>query len=256
MLTGIVLAKNEAENLSRCLGSLKFCDEVIVIVDSSTDKTSEIAKKAGAKVLSHQLKDDYSAQRNWALEQATTPWVLFVDADEVVADKLASEIKTGIAKIEYKGFILRRTDFMWGKTLKHGDVGSVKLLRLGRRGAGRWRGVVHETWDIEGRVGYLQTPLRHYPHPSMVEFLKSINYYSTLKAREFHKMGRRTNIVELVFGPPSRFIINYLFKLGFLDGTAGFIHAMTMAFYSFLTIGKLWLLYKGIDEHKWVTSFS
>ena len=236
--------------MPRCLAALQFCDQVVVVDDESIDNGSHLAKKAGATVLTHSVKGDFAAQRNWALDNVKSPWVLFVDADEVVSPQLAREIKTAIQQVEYKGYVIPRQDYLWQQALKHGDVGGVALLRLGRRGAGKWVGTVHETWAIEGRVGRLKSALQHYPHPTLVEFLQAINSYSTIKARSFNKTGRRTNLVEIVAGPPSRFVFNYIFKLGFLDGTAGFVHAMTMAFNAFLTLGKLWLLDKGIDEHK------
>lgn len=248
MITAIILTKNEAKNLPKCLESVKWCDQILVIDDGSTDKTVSVAQKAGAQVLEHPLNANYASQRNWALSKVKTTWVLFVDADEVVSDQLADEIKVAITKIEFKGYLISRIDHMWGKRLTHGDVGGVKLLRLARHGAGDWQGTVHETWQVEGRVGTLKNPINHFPHPTMVEFLNHINVYSTLKAKEFHESGKKINLIVIIFGPVWRFILNYFFKLGFLDGTAGFVHAMTMAFYTFLVAGKLWLLYKGIPQ--------
>ena len=243
MLTGIVLVHNEEENLPRCLEALKFCDVVLVVDSGSTDKTISLAKKAGAAVLKHQFVN-YGDQRNWAVSQATTSWVLFIDADEVVPVKLGEEIKSAVKKIEYKGFLIPRIDYMWGKKLSHGDVGGVRLLRLARRGAGDWHGAVHETWDVEGNVGVLRHALNHYPHPTMVEFLQEINHYSTLRAQELRDAGQHASLLQIIFYPPTKFLWLWICKLGFADGTAGFIHAMTMAFYSFLVRGKLWLLWR------------
>ena len=133
---------------------------------------------------------------------------------------------------------------MWGKKLTHGDVWGVRLLRLARRGAGDWHGAVHEHWQIEGNVGVLRHSLNHYPHPTLVEFLQEINRYSTLRARELHTAGQRATLLQIIFYPLLKFKYLYFLKLGLLDGTAGFVHAMTMAFYSFLVRGKLWLLWR------------
>jgi glycosyltransferase involved in cell wall biosynthesis len=248
MLTAIILTKNEQENIERCLASVKFCDSVVVVDDGSTDDTVKKAKKAGATILKHELKGDYGAARNWALEQVKSHWVLFVDADEVVSAALAGQIKAAVEKIEYRGFFLHRVDHLWGQELKHGDVGNVQLLRLGRRGMGHWEGRVHETWSIEGKVGTLTAPLEHYPHASVVEFLDHLNDYSTVKAEEFFKAGRQTNIFEITLGPIWRFFQAYILRFGFLDGTAGFVHAMLMAMYMFLVAGKLYLLGRGIHD--------
>jgi glycosyltransferase involved in cell wall biosynthesis len=247
MLSAVVLTRNEADNLPRVLASLKFCDEIVVVDNNSTDNSAKIATKSGARVLKHALTD-FSKQRNWALEQVKTSWVLFVDADEEVSPELAQEIVQSIQKIEYKGFLIPRHDYLWGKRLKYGDLWGFKVLRLARRGAGDWTGAVHESWKIEGRVGVLKNSLRHYPHANIVEFLRSINTYSSLKAREFFEMHRKTNVIEITLGPVYRFLLLYIGKFGFLDGTAGFIHAMVMSFYMFLVAGKLYLLSKNIGD--------
>ena len=241
MLNGVVLVRNEASNLPRCLESLKFCDEVIVVDDTSTDDSVKVAKKLGARVVFHPLADDYAQARNWAINQVKSGWILFVDADEVVTVPLEKEIKSMIKKIEYNGFFLPRRDYMWGKELKHGDVGHVQVLRLARKGAGQWTGRVHETWQIEGQVGRLKSHMNHYPHPTMDEFLRHINRYSTIRARELYENGIRSNLLQIIFYPILKFKYLYLVKLGFLDKTAGFVHAMTMVFYTFLVRGKLWL---------------
>jgi len=246
MFTGIVLTRNENKNIGRCLVSLAFCDHILVIDDESFDDTVKTAKKYGAQVVTHALEGDFAAVRNWALDQAKTPWVLFIDADEVVSPTLAVEIKAATQKIEYKGFAIRRLDHMWGKTLKHGDVGDAWLVRLARRGAGGWQGQVHESWQIEGRVGRLREPLLHYPHPDLASFLQRINHYSTLKADYFYKQNRHFSLLEIILGPVWRFKKAYILQLGFLDGTAGFVHAMIMAFYAFLVAGKTYLRFKGI----------
>ena len=130
---------------------------------------------------------------------------------------------------------------MWGKHLEYGDVGHVSLLRLGR--GGQWHGRVHETWQVAGPVGHLKSPLYHYPHPDYVEFLHHINNYSTLRAGELKTRNCKTSLLEIIFFPLGKFLSLYLIKLGFLDGTMGFIHAMTMSFYTFLVRAKLYLSY-------------
>ena len=241
MLTAIVLTHNEEKNITRCLEGLKFCDTILVVDSGSTDKTTILAKKSGATVLKHAFID-YSSQRNWAIDQAKTPWIFFIDADEIVSAKLGEEITSAVKKVEYKGFKVPRVDYLWGKKLSHGDVGGVKLIRLARRGAGDWHGAVHEQWQIDGNIGTLRHYLHHYPHQNMVEFLQHINGYSTLRAQELHDAGQRTNLFQIIFFPTGKFLDLYCLRLGLLDGTPGFIHAMTMAFYSFLVRGKLWLL--------------
>lgn len=242
MLTGIVLTRNEEANLAKCLESLKFCDEILVVDDHSTDKTLEIAKKHHATVIQHPLNDNFAAQRNFALAQIKSGWILFVDADEIVTPELASEIIGTLLKgLSFLGYFLPREDILWGKNMRHGDT-RTSLLRLARRGAGEWQGKVHETWHVTGRTSVLTHSLLHYPHPSVTDFLRHINYYSTLRANELKFSGHNTNIIEIIFYPVFKFLYLGIWKFGFADGVPGFVSAMMMAFYSFLVRGKLFLL--------------
>lgn len=245
MISAVVLTKNEEENIGECLESLKWCDEIIVIDDESGDKTCQIAKKLQAKVFTRALNLDYAAQRNYGLQKAQGDWVLFVDADERVDEDLRAEIKEAVEDPNFSGYFVKRTDFMFGRWLNHGETADVRLLRLARKGTGEWVRPVHEVWKITGTTGYLETPLLHYPHPQVAEFLGKINLYTTLDAQEFYKQGiRRVGTASIIFYPVGKFLRNYFLKLGFLDGTAGFMMAMMMSFHSFLTRGKLWLLEK------------
>jgi len=240
MLTVVVLTRNEEANLAKCLDSLKFCDEILIVDDSSTDTTLEIAKKHKARVVQHALNSDFSAQRNYALSQITSGWILFVDADEVVTPELAAEIQNAIQKSGFVGYFLPREDILWGKHMHYGDT-KASLLRLARRGAGEWHGKVHETWQVTGRTAALRHPLLHYPHPTVTAFLRHINFYSTLRAAELKSTGYKTNIFEIIFYPIGKFLYLGIWKLGFADGNQGFVSAMMMAFYSFLVRGKLYL---------------
>jgi glycosyltransferase involved in cell wall biosynthesis len=217
----------------------------VVVDDGSTDNTVKIAKKLKAEILTHPLKD-FAAQHNWTMENIKSNWLFFVDADEVVPQRLAGEILEKIKNPNAIGYYLRRTDIMWNKKLRFGDVLGAKFIRLGRRGSGHWEGAVHETWKIDGVIGELKHPLHHYPHPNLVAFLVSLNKYSSMRAEELYAKGERSNLFQIFLYPILKFKHLYIFKLGFLDGTVGFIHAMCMAFYSFLVRGKLYLLHKKI----------
>lgn len=244
-LSGVVLTKNEEKSIERCIVSLKFCDEVIVVDDGSTDKTVEIAKKLDAKVYKRKLLNNFASQRNFGLEKAKGDWVLFIDADEVVPDKLKSEILSAIeSKRNISGYYLKRYDLIWGKMLTHGEVGSVLLLRLAKKGTGKWSRKVHEIWNVHGRLATLKTPLLHYPHQSLDEFIDETNFKSSLHAKANMEEGKNSNLIKVIFWPVGKFVKYYIFKMGFLDGTEGFVDAMVMSFHSFLSWGKLWVLQK------------
>lgn len=247
LISAIVLTKNEEKNIRECLKSLHWCDEMIVIDDESRDQTCEIAQKSGAKVFSHPLNNNFSAQRNFGLDKASGEWVLFVDADERASESLASEILNLINDTsgEYDGFYIKRLDTIWGKLLRRSEAGKVKPLRLAKKEKGRWVGKVHERWEIEGPVGELNNHLDHYPHPTATEFLADINFYSTLRAQELFEQRVRISGRQILAYPIGKFLQNYFLKLGFLDGIPGFLVATMMSFHSFLNRSKLWLLWQG-----------
>lgn len=252
MVSVVILAKNEEEAIKDCLESVAWADEKIVIDDFSEDKTAEIAKKLGATVYKHPLQNDFAQQRNFGLDKANGDWVLFLDADERVSHSLQYEINTAIhdSLNIIQGYYLKRLDTMWGKQLTHGEIGSIMLLRLARKNSGRWKGKVHEVWEVKGKKDKLANPLDHFPHQSIRDFLREINYYSTLRAQELHKKKKKSNSFQIVAFPVGKFISNYLFRLGFLDGIPGLLIAVMMSFHSFLVRGKLWQLTHQKGEKK------
>ena len=241
-ISGIVISKNEEENLEKCLKSLAFCDELIIIDDYSTDKTLAIAKKFNAKIYQRKLDENFSKQRNFGISKASFDWVLFLDADEIISDKLEKEILIAVKNSSYNGFYFRRIDFIWNGKISHGEILDLKLLRLAKKSEASWTGFVHEKMVVNGRVEELKNPIYHYPHPTISDFLAGINFYSTLRAKELHAKQIKTNFFQIIFYPIGKFVRNFFIKLGFLDGEAGLVFAIMMSFHSFLVRGKLWQL--------------
>jgi len=166
-----------------------------------------------------------------------------------VPPTLRTEVKREIKKGRCEGFYLKRKDFVFGKWLTHGETGRVKLLRLAKKKAGRWTRKVDEVWEIKGKTATLKNPLEHFPHPTVSEFLKSINFYSSLNARQLYEEKKRTCLWD--WGKPlAKFIQNFVFRLGFLDGMPGFLVALFMSLHSFLVRGKLYLLYQNRPQVK------
>ena len=244
MITAIVIAKNEEENIVDCLETLSFCDEVLVLDDNSQDRTAELSIKLGAKVISRKLDNNFSEQRNHAQSVAKNDWVLFIDADERVSRGLAEEIQTKIQDLSVDGYYIPREDLLFGKILRHGELQGKKFLRLGRKGYGKWIGRVHETWNIKGETGNLQNPILHIPHKTISEFLSEINHYTTIRARELHEEKKSATIASIILYTKGKFIYTYILKQGFLDGIPGLALSLMMSFHSFLVRGKLYLLSK------------
>lgn len=244
LVTAIVLTKNEEQNLARCLKSLLWCDEVLVVDDNSEDNTISIAKQYRAKIHRRSLVNDFAAQRNFGLEKASNDWVLFVDGDEVVPFSLRDEILVVIADTNKNAFFLKRRDILLGRMMRHGEAGNMQLIRLARKDAGKWEGKVHERWVIHGQVGKLQFGLMHYPHQSIGQFIDDVNFYTDLRAEELYSQKVKVSSWEIVLYPKIKFLQNYFLKLGFLDGVPGLIVAVIMSFHSFLVRAKLWLLWQ------------
>ena len=261
MLSAVVLTKNEEKNIERCLKSLDFVDEIVVVDDYSSDRTLSLIKNekikikndnSKLKIFKRSLNGDFAAQRNFGLEKASGEWVLFLDADEEVSDELKEEIKeviryASLERDDLVGFYIKRRDYFWGREVRFGEVLKVRrkgILRLIKKGFGKWRGKVHEKLEIGNlklEVGKLKNFINHYPHSTIKEFLHEVNLYSSLRANELFEQGKKTNILEIIFYPLLKFILNYFIYLGFLDGPTGFVYAFMMSFHSFLVRGKLYI---------------
>jgi glycosyltransferase involved in cell wall biosynthesis len=241
-ITACILTKNEEKNISRSIKSAKWCDEIIIVDDYSTDKTLSLARKFKVKIYKRKLNDNFAQQRNFALSKARGKWVLFLDADEEVSPKLADEIKRVITTTKLSGFYIARKDCWLGKNLTGGESGNNKILRLGRRKVGKWKRRVHETWNIKGKVGILKNKIIHYPHQNINEFIDHINYYSQIHTFENESEQKQANIYKIILYPPLKFINNFIFKKGYRDDTHGFVAAVIMSFHSFLAWSRLWLV--------------
>ncbi len=257
MLTAVVLTKNEERNIEDCLKAVSFCDDILVVDTGSTDKTIDVARKNGATVISYDFKQDFAAIRNFALEKAITDWILFIDADERVSPALQKEITAALTSdSNIQAYSLRRRDWFWGTELKWGETHAARtqgIIRLIKKGSGRFEGTVHEEFrEIRGsgEIGRLKNYLEHYPHPSITDFLNSINMYSTIRAQELRKKGVSVSSFDIFAYPFGKFIYTYFLKLGFLDGPAGFVYSFMMAFHSFLVRGKLATLRLEVHEPK------
>ncbi len=247
----VILTRNEEKGIRDCLDALSWADEILVIDDYSKDKTLEYVEKLESKritILKRALNNNFSAQRNFGLEKVEGDWVLFVDADEIVSEDLKNEIADLIAthgrEQKLNGYFIKRKDFMWGKELRYGETGDTKLLRLAKRNSGRWEGNIHEKWKVKGNVGILKNPLFHYPHRTVAGFLKEINFYTDIRAKELYTRRVRASFLYIVSYPLGKFLLNFFLRRGFLDGIQGLIVAMLMSLHSFLVRAKLWLLWQ------------
>lgn len=238
-LTAIVLTKNEESLIEKCLSSLSFCDEIVIIDDYSTDKTVAFAKNFGCRVYKRHLREDFSQQRNFGTKKARYPWILWIDADERVPDELRAEIEKAIGSTRFSGYLILRHDIFRSKELKFGGWTDYHV-RLVLKDASHWVRAVHEHCLVDGNIGKLASPLMHYSHDSISAFIKSIEHYSNLHALANSAEGKYSSIIKIVLWPIAKFFVQFIAKRGYRDGMEGFIYAFMMSYHSFLAWSILW----------------
>lgn len=240
-LSAIILSQGEGST-QKAIDSASFADEVVVILDSS--EKSSFQWSGNVKIVRHDLAGDFSQQRNFGSSQAMGDWLLYLDADETVSNKLQKEIEKALASSTEKNdaYYLKRRDFFWGHELRFGETMTARdkgFVRLVKKNSGSWEGEVHERFVTKHRVGFLNGFIDHRPHQTIPEFLNSINYYSSVRAKELKNSNVRFSVFAMILNPFGKFLYTYFLKLGFLDGAAGFVYSFMMSFHSFLSRAKL-----------------
>ncbi|MGH7504990.1 MAG: glycosyltransferase family 2 protein [Longimicrobiales bacterium] len=235
-----IVAMNEEDRIAACLRSADFADEWIVIDSHSSDRTREIARDLGARVIERDWPG-YVEQKNFAVGEACHDWVLCLDADEWVSAELRASILEALVQPELAdGYRMARRNRYLGRWIRHGGWYPDRKLRLFRRSRGRWDGrELHERVRVDGRVTDLAGDLLHDSYRSLSDHLRTIDRFTTLAAREKSAAGERATLLDLTLRPWGRFVRMYLLKRGFQDGWQGFVIAVTGAFYVFMKYAKL-----------------
>ncbi len=251
-LTVIIPCKDEARNIEDCVASARLVADELLIADSgSTDRTIELARRSGACRVIHREYVNSGDFKNWAIPQATTPWVMILDADERVTDRLAGEINLLLTEgPEQDGYWIHRANFFMGRRVRFSGWQSDRVLRLFRRDQGVYRGGTdHAEVEVRtGRIGRLRNRLQHYTYRSYDEFFSRFQRYTSYQAEKWHAEGRRAHPLKLFLTMPARFLLAYVIRLGFLDGIAGFQICMLTGFYSFMKQARLWELERRMPQ--------
>jgi glycosyltransferase involved in cell wall biosynthesis len=240
-VTALIPTFNEEQMLGACLETVRWADEIFVVDSFSSDRTRDIAREAGARVLTHEYVNS-AAQKNWAIPQALHPWVLLVDADERVTPALRDEIRSLLARgPERDGYWIRRANHFLGKRMQHGGWETDKVIRLFRRDRARYETKeVHAEIDLPGSLPVLQHPLLHYSFRGFAQYWRKMQLYSDWGASQLWKEGKRAGWISIGLRPVQRFLKMYVARAGFLDGIHGLVLAMLGAFSVFLKYAKLW----------------
>ncbi|MGH8210902.1 MAG: glycosyltransferase family 2 protein [Steroidobacteraceae bacterium] len=232
-LSACIITYNEADRIEACLRSVSFCDEIVVVDSHSTDGTRELAEGLGARVIERDWPG-YRSQKQFAVESASNDWVLCLDADERVSERLRGEIEARRAGgfAGFAGWSLSRITDYFGHFLHHGNAYPDRLIRLFDRRRGGWIGhEIHENTRVTGPIGRLQGQLEHYSYRSLTDHHTRMQRYADLMAQTLYNRGKRCGLGQVLFNPQWRFVRGYFLRLGFLDGWRGLVFALVEANY-------------------------
>ncbi|WP_271855701.1 glycosyltransferase family 2 protein [Patiriisocius marinus] len=241
-LTVIIPTYNEAAYIIDALKSVAFADEIILIDSFSDDETVALAKPLVTKVLERKF-DNFSGQKNAALQHATGDWVLFLDADERVTQSLEQEIKATIANPKHGGYKINFPHYYMNRFLySHSD----DVLRLVKREGASYSGKVHEKLTCEGSIGKLENKMLHYTYKGLTNYITKKESYAWYQAEQLYNKGKKATLFHFFFKPIYRFFSSFILKGGFKDGVPGLTVAAVNAYGVFQRYVKLRLLYKGM----------
>jgi glycosyltransferase involved in cell wall biosynthesis len=269
MISVLIPTLNEESNIADCIASVAWVDEIVVVDSGSCDKTCEIARQNGARVIDFKWNGQHPKKKNWALENVSwkNDWVLILDADERIMPELAEEIKREVKNPGADGYFLNRRFIFLDKWIRHCGYYPSWNLRLFRHASGRYEKLhsgntgsgdneVHEHVILEGRTAYLKSDMLHFAYPDIGTWMEKHNRYSNWEAEvevrgenrspTTQQIGRglsqrrRLRVLsrKLPFRPTLRFLYSYVLKRGFLDGYEGYVFCRLLATYEMLNVFK------------------
>lgn len=234
-----IITYNEEKIIAKCLEKLRWADEILVIDSGSTDDTVTICESFGAKVIHHAF-ENFGAQKQFALDQTANDWVLSLDADEVLSDKLIDEIKNLNLDNEYKGYYILRTHVFLNTIFTYGSENKKPILRFFNKKYGKFTpNKVHETIVVDGKLGYLKNEMLHYTVFDFDIAIQKQIKYALLSGELFYEKNKKSSLLKILFKFPFDFIKVYFLQRNFLNGYQGFTWSMFSAFSSYLKYAYL-----------------
>jgi len=246
-ISACITAGNEEKGIRRCLESLTWADEIVVVDSFSTDATASICREYTERVYQHRWLG-YIGQKNLIKDLATHDWIMFVDADEEVSPDLRDTIVDEFSSersADFDGYQFPRLVWYLGKWIRHGDWYPDTKLRLFRKSKGKCAGEEpHDRIEVAGPIKTLKADLFHYTYDDIEDQIRTLNRFSSITAKSHKANGRIFRLIDLLFRPAFKFFRYYILKAGFLDGMPGLIIAVSTSFTVFVKYAKLWELQK------------
>jgi glycosyltransferase involved in cell wall biosynthesis len=243
-----IITFNEEDRLPACLAMLGFADEVVVVDSGSSDRTAEIATKSGAKVF-NKVWQGFGAQKQFAIDQCGSEWVLIVDADERLPPETAAEIEKIVHSSSNTAYSLPRKNYFLGRWIRHAGWWPDRTVRLFKRGTAHMPPkLVHESLVVTGSVGELVNPIIHYPFRNLAHMMKKMDTYSSAGAAELYQSGKKSSYGKAFFRAAWAFFYNYLIRRGILDGGPGLVIAVSDAVNKFFKYVKLKAMHNSDQE--------
>lgn len=242
MLSVIIVAKNEAENIGPCVASAAWADEVIVLDSGSSDATVTLAQAAGAKVLETDWPG-YGPQQNRGIAAAQHEWIYSLDADERITPELAAEIQAVLQNPQFEVYDVPRRSLFVTQFMQHSGWWPDRTKRLFKKGSAQFsEHFIHGSLTTTKPIGHLQAPMLHYSYHNYQSVVEKMNRYSSGAAQDLAARGKRSSLAKAIGHGLWTFIRTYLLQAGFLDGQAGLILAISNAEGTYYKYLKLWEL--------------
>jgi glycosyltransferase involved in cell wall biosynthesis len=233
-ITAIILAHRYDQRLLNAIDSAQFAAEILIVDNNSNTPWNEIMQSRKFEIISElEPVTDWSAIRNKTMNRARHEWVLFLDSDEVLSSNAAQAVAKIVEANFFDGALVKRSDIFHDKKLQYGEAGNQSLVRIGKKNRMQFHRPVHEEAHVNGLVSTTDIEILHNSHLTIQDFFDSICAYAHREAKHRHDTGHTLFLPTMIVFPIGKFLLNYVFKLGFLDGWQGFIYAFMMSLHSF-----------------------